>query len=200
MAMPGQCAGRLISVFSARPLIPYKKPMKFSILSALLVAPLSTVSAAGQPVPGGRPNILHIHADDHRPDGLHALGNALAPDTESRHARRARHDLHALLHDGLDGRRGLHAEPHDDAHRPLVAAHPEGAGRGSRMPPIPRRSCRESSRQPAIRPGTWARRATVSRRVCKSLKPASSTMPAARRRKTIAPIAASDWPTAPSSS
>lgn len=24
-----------------------------------------------------RPNILHIHADDHRPDGLRALGNPL---------------------------------------------------------------------------------------------------------------------------
>ena len=29
------------------------------------------------PAPKKRPNILHIHADDHRPDGLHALGNTV---------------------------------------------------------------------------------------------------------------------------
>ena len=35
---------------------------------------LATLQAAGAPKPA-RPNILHIHADDHRADGLHALGN-----------------------------------------------------------------------------------------------------------------------------
>ncbi len=32
---------------------------------------MSGLTAVGAP----KPNILHIHADDHRPDGLHALGN-----------------------------------------------------------------------------------------------------------------------------
>ena len=36
-------------------------------LIALFVTSPAAVRAAG-------PNILHIHADDHRPDGLHALG------------------------------------------------------------------------------------------------------------------------------
>ena len=106
-------------------------------LTALLLAPLAGLTAA-EPA---KPNILHIHADDHRPDGLHALGNPLLADAQSRFARRARHDLHALLHDGLDGRRGLHAEPHDDAHRPLVAAHSGGPGRGT--------ECRRSRDVPA---------------------------------------------------
>ena len=48
-------------------------------LTALLIIPLLgalvTVQAAEKP--RGKPNILHIHADDHRPDGLHALGNSL---------------------------------------------------------------------------------------------------------------------------
>lgn len=48
-------------------------------LTALLIIPLLgalvTVHAAEKP--RGKPNILHIHADDHRPDGLHALGNSL---------------------------------------------------------------------------------------------------------------------------
>ena len=46
----------------------------FSIALALLCAsvPLRETHAAGS-----RPNILHIHADDHRADGLHALGNPL---------------------------------------------------------------------------------------------------------------------------
>ena len=40
----------------------------FSIIA--LIAPLSSRAAAKQ----YQPNILHIHADDHRPDGLHDLG------------------------------------------------------------------------------------------------------------------------------
>ena len=42
-------------------------------LTALLLAPLAALRAAST----ARPNILHIHADDHRPDGLHALGTPL---------------------------------------------------------------------------------------------------------------------------
>ena len=44
-----------------------------ALLAALLLAPLVELNAADKP----RPNILHIHADDHRADGLHALGNPL---------------------------------------------------------------------------------------------------------------------------
>ena len=43
------------------------------LLTALLVAPLTVPYAAAN----SKPNILHIHADDHRPDGLRALGNPL---------------------------------------------------------------------------------------------------------------------------
>ncbi len=44
-----------------------------SLLSALLACVIATAaSAAGRP-----PNILHIHADDHRADGLHALGSGM---------------------------------------------------------------------------------------------------------------------------
>ncbi len=43
------------------------------ITAALCVAPLAVLKAA----PPARPNILHIHADDHRADGLRALGNPL---------------------------------------------------------------------------------------------------------------------------
>ena len=43
------------------------------ILSGAAFLAVSTASAlAARPA---KPNILHIHADDHRPDGLHALGN-----------------------------------------------------------------------------------------------------------------------------
>ena len=42
-------------------------------LAALLPAPLAALRAAD--APAKRPNILHIHADDHRADGLGALGN-----------------------------------------------------------------------------------------------------------------------------
>jgi arylsulfatase A-like enzyme len=38
---------------------------------------LAVACPAAQAAPPAKPNILHIHADDHRPDGLHALGNAL---------------------------------------------------------------------------------------------------------------------------
>ena len=44
-----------------------------TLLATLLFAPLVGVTAAEKP----KPNILHIHADDHRPDGLRALGNPL---------------------------------------------------------------------------------------------------------------------------
>ena len=40
---------------------------------ALLLAPLAALDAAD--TPAKHPNILHIHADDHRADGLGALGN-----------------------------------------------------------------------------------------------------------------------------
>lgn len=46
--------------------------MKRTLLfTALLLAPLAGLKAAAN----AKPNILHIHADDHRADGLHALGN-----------------------------------------------------------------------------------------------------------------------------
>lgn len=41
------------------------------LVAGLLVGSLCSAAAA----PGRQPNILHIHADDHRPDGLRALGN-----------------------------------------------------------------------------------------------------------------------------
>lgn len=47
--------------------------MKFTLCFLLAVAPLLSIQAAEQPAP--RLNILHIHHDDHRADGLHALGN-----------------------------------------------------------------------------------------------------------------------------
>jgi arylsulfatase A-like enzyme len=47
--------------------------LRFTLLIALLLAPLAPLQAADRPA--RKPNILHIHADDHRPDGLHALGN-----------------------------------------------------------------------------------------------------------------------------
>jgi len=47
------------------------------ILVALLLAPTAALFAADGPSPASRPNILHIHTDDHRPDGLRALGNPI---------------------------------------------------------------------------------------------------------------------------
>ena len=44
-----------------------------ALLTALLLAPLTALQAA----PPAQPNILHIHTDDHRPDGLRALGTPL---------------------------------------------------------------------------------------------------------------------------
>ena len=44
-----------------------------ALLTALLLLPVTALHAAT----AAKPNILHIHADDHRPDGLHALGNPL---------------------------------------------------------------------------------------------------------------------------
>ncbi len=43
------------------------------LLATLLLAPGAGLTATEK----AKPNILHIHADDHRPDGLHALGNPL---------------------------------------------------------------------------------------------------------------------------
>lgn len=50
-----------------------KSLLSWMLASALWLAgsPLAATAAPG------KPNILHIHADDHRPDGLHALGNRL---------------------------------------------------------------------------------------------------------------------------
>lgn len=48
--------------------------MKYNLLFAcLFLMPQTGLAAAEKP----KPNILHIHADDHRPDGLRALGTAL---------------------------------------------------------------------------------------------------------------------------
>ena len=50
-----------------------KHPLR--LLTALLLAlPAALNAAEDKP---SKPNILHIHADDHRPDGLRALGNPL---------------------------------------------------------------------------------------------------------------------------
>ena len=48
-----------------------------TLIATLLLVSLATLSAAEAPAHGRKPSILHIHADDHRPDGLHALGNPL---------------------------------------------------------------------------------------------------------------------------
>ena len=45
-----------------------------TLFAALMLAPLAELDAADALK---KPNILHIHADDHRPDGLRALGNLL---------------------------------------------------------------------------------------------------------------------------
>ncbi len=44
-----------------------------TLLAAVLLMPLTALTAAEKE----KPNILHIHADDHRADGLRALGNPL---------------------------------------------------------------------------------------------------------------------------
>ena len=44
-------------------------------LTLFALIPLASLHAADRPPI--KPNILHIHADDYRPDGLHALGNPL---------------------------------------------------------------------------------------------------------------------------
>ncbi len=46
-----------------------------AIIATLLMAPWAASDAAARG--SSRPNILHIHTDDHRPDGLRALGNPL---------------------------------------------------------------------------------------------------------------------------
>lgn len=51
--------------------------MLFRAVLLLGVAPTFVASAvASTAATPRRPHILHIHADDHRPDGLHALGNS----------------------------------------------------------------------------------------------------------------------------
>jgi hypothetical protein len=47
----------------------------FALVPLGSLGSLWSLRAADQPAT--RPNILHIHADDHRPDGLHELGNPL---------------------------------------------------------------------------------------------------------------------------
>ncbi len=47
------------------------------LIFTALLAPLAWVHAADALREKSRSNILHIHADDHRADGLHALGNPL---------------------------------------------------------------------------------------------------------------------------
>ena len=44
------------------------------ITTLILSASLAPLQVAAGPPPA-RPNILHLHTDDHRADGLHALGN-----------------------------------------------------------------------------------------------------------------------------
>ena len=44
-----------------------------ALISALLLLPVAALHSAS----AAKPNILHIHADEHRPDGLRALGNPL---------------------------------------------------------------------------------------------------------------------------
>lgn len=51
--------------------------MKTANLLALLLATAVPLAFGAAEPSGRKPNILHIHADDHRPDGLHALGNPL---------------------------------------------------------------------------------------------------------------------------
>jgi arylsulfatase A-like enzyme len=48
-----------------------------TLLTALLLAPLAGLHAADTAKLKGKPNILHLHADDHRADGLRALGTAM---------------------------------------------------------------------------------------------------------------------------
>ncbi len=50
---------------------------KLLALTTLLLAPLLLHGAEEKPTTPAKFNILHLHADDHRADGLHALGNAL---------------------------------------------------------------------------------------------------------------------------
>jgi arylsulfatase A-like enzyme len=52
-------------------------PPRLHHLLAWLAAFAGTGSAISHAAPTARPNILHLHADDHRPDGLHALGNPI---------------------------------------------------------------------------------------------------------------------------
>ncbi|QOV88020.1 sulfatase-like hydrolase/transferase [Humisphaera borealis] len=51
------------------------KTIPLLILAICALIPSASLRAAERPPI--KPNILHIHADDHRADGLHALGNAM---------------------------------------------------------------------------------------------------------------------------
>ena len=51
-----------------------KQTTPLLIVALLALIPLASRAADEPPI---KLNILHIHADDHRPDGLHALGNPL---------------------------------------------------------------------------------------------------------------------------
>ena len=58
------------------PFIERRRFLKTASCAALAAAASALVRDVGaQTFSTRRPNILHIHADDHRPDGLHALGN-----------------------------------------------------------------------------------------------------------------------------
>ena len=48
-----------------------------ALLAVLLLTPPLALPAAETPRSVTKPNILHLHADDHRPDGLRALGNPI---------------------------------------------------------------------------------------------------------------------------
>lgn len=61
------------AVINSKP--PMNRMKKLSVITCFVLIPLAPLHAADQP-PIKR-NILHIHADDHRPDGLQALGNPL---------------------------------------------------------------------------------------------------------------------------
>ena len=82
-------------------------------------------SSLAADTPPKRPNILHIHADDHRADGLGAFGHPVVktPNLDTLVARGFTFTHCYTM--GSNGRRGVFAEPHDDAHGQVVAAHSE---------------------------------------------------------------------------
>ena len=56
-----------------------EQPQRLAAMTSLLGQITGSSSQTSRPKEEAKrkPNILHIHADDHRPDGLHALGNSL---------------------------------------------------------------------------------------------------------------------------